>query len=389
MTRPTLRVWFGEYVTSQLAIDVISLVPFDIVFWNPRLRMLGIFRLVRLVRLPRIFQRCAIFRQAQNKIEEIIGIGASKTLPIAFCIFCFMHFNACATYYTAKLSGFVGWESVWPQFAGASTVQVYTWTMFQAVGNLFPMSFKPQTTAEQVVAICFIIAGAILYAAFVGYISSAAVSVNPSGRLYNQKMEELIDYVKWKKLSPTTRDKLVSYYEIKYRGKYFEEESLLADMNESLREEVSSHNTRRLIEKVVFLRRCEGDGRDDIFFNKMSTVLHARYYIPGDYVTKQGDSGNDMFFILSGKVNVSVNGVKVVSLYDEAYFGEVSLITKSLRTATVQAGMASILYRLTRQDFQSVISEFEDMQERILELAEEGQRLVPQPKQASRWDVQT
>ncbi|KAJ3027378.1 UNVERIFIED_CONTAM: Potassium/sodium hyperpolarization-activated cyclic nucleotide-gated channel 4, partial [Siphonaria sp. JEL0065] len=127
--------------------------------------------------------------------------------------------------------------------------------------------------------------------------------------------------VKWKNLSNETKEKLISYYETKYRGKYFEEDTLLSDMNDSLREEISCHNTRKLIEKVPFLKREEGDGRDEIFFNKMATILHARYYITGDFITKQGDSGNDMYFILSGKVNVFVNGTKVVSLYDGAYIG--------------------------------------------------------------------
>ncbi|KAJ3015289.1 UNVERIFIED_CONTAM: Potassium voltage-gated channel sub H member 7 [Siphonaria sp. JEL0065] len=88
---------------------------------------------------------------------------------------------------------------------------------------------------KQIVGIIYIVVGAAIYASFLGYISSAAMSLNPSGRLYNQKMEELLDYVKWKKLDDETREKLISYYETKYRGKYFEEDTLLADMNESLR----------------------------------------------------------------------------------------------------------------------------------------------------------
>ncbi|KAJ3081802.1 anaphase-promoting complex subunit Hcn1, partial [Rhizoclosmatium hyalinum] len=177
------------------------------------------------------------------------------------------------------------------------------------------------TQIEQAVAILYIVVGAVIYAVFVGYISSAAMSLDTSGRLYQQKMEELVDYVKWKKLSEETKRKLVSYYETKYRGKYFEEDTLLSDMNESLRTEISLHNTRALIEKVPFLKRSEQDGRDEIFFSRIATVLHARYFIPGDLITQQGDSGLDMYFILSGKVNVFVNSVKVVSLYDGSFFG--------------------------------------------------------------------
>ncbi|KAJ3293686.1 anaphase-promoting complex subunit Hcn1 [Rhizoclosmatium sp. JEL0117] len=317
----------------------------------------------------------------KHKLEQMAGMGISKVIPIAVLIFYYIHFNACTIYLAGSYYDFVGWKSLWPEFEGATLGQLYSWTYFQAVGNMFPMSFKPQTMTEQVIATLFIIVGASIYAAFLGSISSAAMSLNPSGRLYNQKMEELLDYVEWKKLDEETKDKLISYYEIKYRGKYFEEDSLLSDMNESLRADISLHNTRFLIEKVPFLRREENDGRDEIFFYRLATVLHAHYFIPGDYVTKQGDSGHDMYFILSGKVNVFINGVKVVSLYDGAYIGEVALITRVLRTATVQAAMPTVMYRLTHKDFHVVISDFPDMKLRVQKLAMEGQKMVKEAEQ--------
>ncbi|ORY44188.1 hypothetical protein BCR33DRAFT_717264 [Rhizoclosmatium globosum] len=52
------------------------------------------------------------------------------------------------------------------------------------------------------------------------------MTINPSGRLFTQKMEQLVDYVKWKNLSVETEQKLFTYYETKYRGN---------EMNESLR----------------------------------------------------------------------------------------------------------------------------------------------------------
>ncbi|KAJ3280188.1 anaphase-promoting complex subunit Hcn1, partial [Rhizoclosmatium sp. JEL0117] len=133
---------------------------------------------------------------------------------------------------------------------------------------------------------------------------------------------ELNDYVKWKNLSPEIEKKLFSYYEIKYRGKFFEEETLLNTVNDSLKQEIVLHNTRWLIEKVTFLRRSENDGRDEIFFSAIASKLHACYYTPGDFITKQGESAADMYFIVSGKCDVYVGDKKVVSLYDGAYFGD-------------------------------------------------------------------
>ncbi|KAJ3280756.1 Potassium/sodium hyperpolarization-activated cyclic nucleotide-gated channel 4, partial [Rhizoclosmatium sp. JEL0117] len=140
--------------------------------------------------------------------------------------------------------------------------------------------------------------------------------------------------------------------------------------------------------KVAFLRRLENDGRDEIFFSAIASKLHACYYTPGDFITKQGESAADMYFIVSGKCDVYVGDKKVVSLYDGAYFGgneisctlstnfkaqkiEVALICKVLRTASVQAIMHSVLYRLTFQDFHDILEEFQDMKDRIQALAAE------------------
>ncbi|KAJ3017275.1 UNVERIFIED_CONTAM: anaphase-promoting complex subunit Hcn1 [Siphonaria sp. JEL0065] len=339
-------------------------------------RFLFVLRLIRVYRLPSIAYRCALYTRIKTHLEGCLGVGGAKIVPIAIAIFIYMHFNACMIYFSGQLRGFEGWSQLWMKMEGANFWESYVWVFMLAVGNIFPIAFKPQSIGEQLMAIIFIFVGAGLYAVLVGYISSAAMSIDNSGRVYNQKMEELVDYIKWKKLNNETREKLIQYYQTKYRGKYFEEDELLNDMNEALRTEISLQNTRELITKVPFLCRHELDNRNEIFYSRIASVLHARYFIPGDCVTKQGESGTDMFFVLSGKLAVMIDGERKISLYDGAYFGEVALITKALRTATVQAKMPSVLYRLTIDDFQSVLDEFPDMQFRISQLALEREKIL-------------
>ncbi|ORY43511.1 hypothetical protein BCR33DRAFT_766680 [Rhizoclosmatium globosum] len=378
--RPSLYEWTRIWYTGYFLFDLFSVIPFswflhEIAPFNGT-EFFMIFRLIRVIRLPVIIARCSHYRRIRILFEKMFGVGGSKIAPIGLGIYFFIHYNACSLYYSARTNGFVGWETFWFELKTANLWESYTLAFLLGVGNMFPMSFKPQTVMEQFVAIFYIFIGAGLYGILVGYISSAAISIDNSGRLYNQKMEELIDYIKWKKLSPETRQKLVSYYETKYRGKYFEEDTLLSEMNESLRTEISLHNTRSLIVKVPFLRRETGDHRDEIFYSRIASALHVRYFIPGDYITKEGESGNDMFFILSGKVDVFVNGHWKVALYDGAYFGEVALITKVLRTASVKASAPSVLYRLSHQDFHEIIAEFPDIQQRIDLLVFEREKLL-------------
>jgi hypothetical protein len=147
---------------------------------------------------------------------------------------------------------------------------------------------------EQWAVIVFVICGAAMYASIVGIISSFALGLDVAGKLFRQKLDALTEYMNWKKLNPLTRQKVRRYYELKYRGKFFEEASLLSEMNESLRQEIAIHNCRELITKVPFLRREENDGRDEIFMGRIATALVATYYIPGDIIISQGEIGTEM-----------------------------------------------------------------------------------------------
>jgi hyperpolarization activated cyclic nucleotide-gated potassium channel 2 len=123
----------------------------------------------------------------------------------------------------------------------------------------------------------------------VGTIASIAMGLDIPARLFRQKMDEVNEYMSWKNLPQITRHKVRRYYEIKYRGKYFEEGTLLNEMNESLRQEIAIHNCRELIQKVPFLRREENDGRDEIFLGKIATSLVACYFVAGDVIINQGE----------------------------------------------------------------------------------------------------
>ncbi|KAJ3404270.1 Potassium voltage-gated channel sub H member 7 [Chytriomyces hyalinus] len=204
------------------------------------------------------------------------------------------------------------------------------------------------------------------------------MAVNPSGRLFDQKVGELRDYIRSKDLSKETEARLLTYYESRYRGKYFEEDALLSDLNDSLKAEILLQNTRKLIMNVPFLKRSVGDGRDELFMGRIAGALHSINFIPGDYVTKQGDSGSDMYFILNGKAEVYVGDRLAVTLGAGAYFGEFGLITKTLRTATVLAILPSLMYRLTYADFHDILNDFTDMKILIDLLAEERERVLRQ-----------
>ncbi|KAJ3229208.1 Potassium voltage-gated channel sub H member 7 [Chytriomyces hyalinus] len=223
------------------------------------------------------------------------------------------------------------------------------------------MRKRPNTPQEQIIMICFSMIGAALYASIVGTISSFSIGLDVSGRLYKQKIDELKEYMRWKGLDPVTRRKVIKYYEIKYRGKFFEEKTLLSEMNDSLRMEIAAQNCKQLIAKVPFLNRKMHDGRDELFLGRIATALTTSYYVPGDIIISVGDMGFEMFFILKGSVNVMVGGNLVGRLQEGSFFGELALIANIPRTATIQAASTCVMYVLSRKDFEKILPEYEDV----------------------------
>ncbi|KAI8619055.1 hypothetical protein BC830DRAFT_842457 [Chytriomyces sp. MP71] len=389
--RPDLREWLKSYVRRNWLVDVLSAVPWLIIIQSSTAALpLSIITLLRALKIPSMMRRSPVFLRIYKNVESIRGIGniLVRIIPVGITVLIFIHFEACIIFWIGKLSGFDSWDIIfdhWSHYPGgisaSSAYDKYVWMLSQCVGNTFPMTFKPQSNAEQIFTLIFIIFGAILYATFVGLISSAAISFDASGKLYRQKIDELTDYLNWKNIDAQTQKKLLNYYEFKYRGKYFEESSLLADMNESLRMELAAINSRQLIEKVPFLKREMKDGRDATYLGKIATALQPIYFIPGDYVINQvypyslslqsfklhvkGELGSDMYFVLTGKLNIIVNGVVVATFSDGSFFGEVALIASIPRTASVQAITTSHLYSLSANDFTGIIQEFDDMKERI------------------------
>ncbi|KAI8619807.1 hypothetical protein BC830DRAFT_1102119 [Chytriomyces sp. MP71] len=373
LSRPTFQEWREAWFKTQLIYDLVSLIPFDILFETyPYAIYFQILRFPRFHRLPSKLRHNALYKRARVWLDKVLGNGIASLVPIVTIIALAIHVNACVMFMFGKLEGFVGWDIAWVKFQGATISELYSWCFYMTVGNMLPMSFMFHTISEQILGVMSMFIGSAMFATFIGAISAATLSYDVPGRLYNEKLDELRDYMAWKDLSTATQERLIAYYETKYRGKFFEETNLLANMNESLRTEVSLHNARSLIEQVPFLNRNEQDGRDEIWFGRIAAVLTACYYTSGDFITKQGDSGLDMYFILQGKVIVLIDDVKVVSLYDGSYIGEVSLITRSLRSASVQAALPSILYRLTCEDFNTIVSDFDDIQYKIDNLARQA-----------------
>jgi len=91
----------------------------------------------------------------------------------------------------------------------------------------------------------------------------------------------------------------------------------------------------------------------------------------GDVIARQGDTATSMHFILEGRVGIIVDlpegrTARVRSLGGHTTVGEMGLITRSPRSATIQAEAASVLYVLDAEAFERIKREQPPLSQALL-----------------------
>ncbi|KAJ3114433.1 hypothetical protein HDU96_002103 [Phlyctochytrium bullatum] len=365
------------YLRTGLLLDVLCSIPLDIITAGT-LKYAEALLLIRLLytrNIGGIIQTNAYLMKCSRWIQKTFGIGVSfmRIFLLGGMLITFLHIHGCIVFFLGKVTGFPGesWRKV--QYLFNETVShQYIWSLFVATANTFPVTgFQPTDPYEQVIGIILALVGAVLYACLVGTISSFSFGLDSSGRKYREKIDEVNEYMTYRNLSDGIKKKVRDYFDLKYKGKFFDEEAILKEMNDSLRLEIAVHNCQDLIAKVPFLRREMNDGRDEVFMGRIARALKPKYFVKGDIIFEQGWVGNEMYFILNGSVSIIVNGRVVGQLSDGAFFGEVALLGEVPRTATIRSSTNTVLYCLDRHDFLTIIADYQDMAVRIKQVYEE------------------
>jgi CRP-like cAMP-binding protein len=87
----------------------------------------------------------------------------------------------------------------------------------------------------------------------------------------------------------------------------------------------------------------------------------------GRELTRQGAPGREFFVLIEGEADVRRNGRKVRTLSGGDFFGEIALVTKRPRTATVVARTPVRVLVVTDRSFRRMIEESPSMQTKVLQ----------------------
>ena len=112
------------------------------------------------------------------------------------------------------------------------------------------------------------------------------------------------------------------------------------------------------VEKVLFLKSIDLfsqiPGED---LAQIALISSEETRDQGDEVFAEGEAGDALYLVIDGKVRVHKQDRVIAELGERECFGEMAILDAAPRSATVTAVSESNLLKITREDFQEIMSE--------------------------------
>jgi CRP-like cAMP-binding protein len=106
---------------------------------------------------------------------------------------------------------------------------------------------------------------------------------------------------------------------------------------------------------------------DETFLDRLAGEFIERTYAPDEAITEEGEAGRTFVVIESGEATVKVHGEEVGKLGPGDSFGEMALIDKSARSATITADTEVHGYQLPVWSFRPLVESHPEMAWALLE----------------------
>jgi CRP/FNR family transcriptional regulator, cyclic AMP receptor protein len=126
-----------------------------------------------------------------------------------------------------------------------------------------------------------------------------------------------------------------------------------------------------LLKKVPLFSRLNKKGLQDVAQIADELDLPA-----GKKMATEGDRGREFFVLLEGEAEVAKGGTRINTMTAGDFFGEIALVTKMPRTATVTATTDVRVLVVTERDFDALLKRSPDIAHQVAEALAE--RVAPE-----------
>ncbi|GAB5367775.1 hypothetical protein AAMO2058_001260000 [Amorphochlora amoebiformis] len=227
----------------------------------------------------------------------------------------------------------------------------------------------PDTWVEFAFTLTLMGFGVTIYATIISEISSNLTKGDSRSENFRERMTQVMEFIEESCIPQGLRKRITKCLQHQFASEQNYHDSIiptpLRGLPKYLQDEVLMYFNRDIVTKVPLFKECQPG-----FVLRLVQRLKPQVCLKGDYLIKQGDPANCMYFIRHGEMEVIVNGMCMAFLKTGDFTGEIGLISASAsRTASVRALRLCELYLLEKTDFDQVVEAFPEELKRILHKA--------------------
>lgn len=362
------RIIAFEYLKSRFLLDFLASFPFDLIgemiFGSGNASMLSLISLLKLVRVLRLNRLIAVM-----KVEDEVKLSL-KLFKLIFFLVMFLHCQAWTWYFI------VTYDKVWmppldyvwvgTKFYEEDALYQYASSAYHSVLMLTGNDLGARNTVQLFFIAGAVTAGAIVNANIFGELAVILSSLNRKATLFQAKLDIANTAMKNLSLPEKLQVRVTGFltYSKALLESQEELECFLRMVSPSLKERVLNHLFKEILSKNPVFASQES------WVKYVTRKLETKILLPEYNIVTQGEKGEDLFIISKGEWNVFVTDHKsqremVRVLKTGGIFGEVALLCKCNRTATVKTVLYSTIALLSKRDFDTVWRTFSGFQSKL------------------------
>ncbi|KAJ3210099.1 Potassium/sodium hyperpolarization-activated cyclic nucleotide-gated channel 2 [Dinochytrium kinnereticum] len=270
---------FRRYLRSFLPLDVIFRMPYPFLIeaMTKDPDKLLYLRVLSVINICAVL-RSAVFgpswvEAADKKIRNVLHINSNVTRTAAILLGMAFYW-----YWSSCIKNWL--RCVFKEHLEGSFTQRFTYGVYSSASEMLSSGFgstPPSSSRDRWFTIFNMILGAVFLALLVASVTTMLSSLDSSGRMFREKLDEVQQYMLYKKLDEDLRKQIISYFEFKYsKAKLFDEAKILSELNGPLR-------------MVPFFRDA-----GDAFISSVVTMLKVNHFLAGDHIISEDTSGEEM-----------------------------------------------------------------------------------------------
>jgi len=329
-------------------VDILACIPFDLIFYlfglggaSRGLKLLRMVRLIRIVKVVSIINSLTLIPRWTK-----ITLAAVSSLVI-------IHWFTCV------------WIVIHPLEAAIDRTEYYIECFYWTVTTLTTVGYgdiTPKTSGGRIYTMFVMFLGVGVYGFVIGNISRIFAESARYKEQTREKFSELNTFMKYYHIPGRLQTAVFNYYNHLYTKRLSDNDAkIISELPQALKQELQIFMNMKLIRNLPVFKFCS-----QACLKEVAQALEQKFYGPGDTIVHIGDLGDEMFVIGHGVVEVILeDGSTVAQLHEGQFFGEAALLKETTRNANVRASTYTDLYRLSKEDFMSIIDNHPELLENM------------------------